>query len=59
MTTGFAAAKLDPRLEAILVVALEPRQNCKRGDNLAEVEYISGTSKKISLRVDSCSIHSS
>lgn len=34
------AAKLIPALEAILIEALEPRQNRKRGDDLAAVEYI-------------------
>jgi hypothetical protein len=29
-----------PALEAILIEALEPRQNRKRGDGLAAVEYI-------------------
>jgi hypothetical protein len=33
-------AKLIPALEAILIEALEPRQNRKRGDDLAAVEYI-------------------
>ena len=36
----FNAAKLIPALEAILIEALEPRQNRKRGDDLASVEYI-------------------
>ena len=36
----FDAAKLIPALEAILIEALEPRQNRKRGDDLATVEYI-------------------
>lgn len=29
-----------PALEAILIEALEPRQNRKRGDDLAAVEYL-------------------
>lgn len=37
---NFEAAKLIPALEAILVEALEPRQNRKRGDDLAAVEYV-------------------
>lgn len=37
---AFDAAKLIPALEAILIEALEPRQNRKRGDDLAAVEYI-------------------
>lgn len=36
----YAAAKLIPALEAILIEALEPRQNRKRGDDLAAVEYL-------------------
>jgi hypothetical protein len=36
----FEAAKLIPALEAILIEALEPRQNRKRGDDLGAVEYI-------------------
>jgi hypothetical protein len=31
---------LIPALEAILIEALEPRQNRKRGDDLSAVEYI-------------------
>jgi len=37
---SYAAAKLIPALEAILIEALEPRQNRKRGDDLAAVEYL-------------------
>ncbi len=37
---NYEAAKLIPALEAILIEALEPRQNRKRGDDLAAVEYI-------------------
>lgn len=36
----FDAAKMIPALEAILIEALEPRQNRKRGDDLAAVEYL-------------------
>jgi len=36
----YSAAKLIPALEAILIEALEPRQNRKRGDDLAAVEYL-------------------
>jgi hypothetical protein len=36
----FDAAKMVPALEAILIEALEPRQNRKRGDDLSSVEYI-------------------
>jgi len=31
---------LIPALEAILIEALEPRQNRKRGDDLSAVEYL-------------------
>jgi len=37
---SYVAAKLIPALEAILIEALEPRQNRKRGDDLAAVEYV-------------------
>lgn len=40
LPTTFDALKLIPALEAILIEALEPRQNRKRGDDLAAVEYI-------------------
>jgi len=36
----YDAAKVIPALEAILIEALEPRQNRKRGDDLAAVEYL-------------------
>jgi len=36
----YSAAKLIPALEAVLIEALEPRQNRKRGDDLASVEYL-------------------
>lgn len=36
----YDAAKIIPALEAILIEALEPRQNRKRGDDLSAVEYI-------------------
>lgn len=40
LPSTFDAAKLIPAFEAILIEALEPRQNRKRGDDLAAVEYI-------------------
>jgi hypothetical protein len=40
MPGSYDSSKLVPALEAILVEALEPRQNRKRGDDLAEVEYV-------------------
>jgi hypothetical protein len=36
----YNAAKLIPALEAILIEALEPRQNRKRGDDLSAVEFL-------------------
>ena len=44
----FDAAKMIPALEAILIEALEPRQNRKRGDDLAAVEYI----QKVDLEIE-------
>ena len=40
LPVSYSAAKLIPALEAILIEALEPRQNRKRGDDLAAVEYL-------------------
>jgi hypothetical protein len=40
LPTSYEAAKIIPALEAILIEALEPRQNRKRGDDLSAVEYI-------------------
>lgn len=37
---GYAADTIIPTLEGILIEALEPRQNRKRGDDLAAVEYL-------------------
>jgi len=37
---SYDASRLIPALEALLIEALEPRQNRKRGDDLASVEYI-------------------
>lgn len=37
---GYGASKLIPAVEAVLIEALEPRQNRKRGDDLAAVEYL-------------------
>jgi hypothetical protein len=37
---SYLAAKIIPAVEAILIEALEPRQNRKRGDDLSAVEYI-------------------
>lgn len=40
MPATYVADNLIPALEAILIEALEPRQNRKRGDDLSAVEYI-------------------
>lgn len=40
MPAAFDSSKLGPALEAILVETVEPRQNRKRGDDLAQVEYL-------------------
>jgi len=40
MPVAYDAAKMIPALEAILIEALEPRQNRKRGDDLSAVEFI-------------------
>jgi HB1/ASXL restriction endonuclease-like protein with HTH domain len=39
MPDSFPAEKIIPAMEAILIEALEPRQNRKRGDDLSAVEY--------------------
>ena len=40
LPNSFSAAKMIPTLEAVLIEALEPRQNRKRGDDMSAVEYI-------------------
>jgi hypothetical protein len=37
---NYKAATIIPALEALLIEAMEPRQNRKRGDDLAAVEYL-------------------
>ena len=37
---SYLGLKIIPAVEAILIEALEPRQNRKRGDDLSAVEYI-------------------
>jgi len=37
---SYAGTKIIPAIEAIMIEALEPRQNRKRGDDLSAVEYI-------------------
>jgi hypothetical protein len=46
----YDAAKMIPALEAILIEALEPRQNRKRGDDLSAVEYIQREDPEIQKR---------
>jgi hypothetical protein len=48
---SFGSPKLLPALEAILIEALEPRQNRKRGDDLAAVEYIQKEDPQIRKRI--------
>ena len=43
----YNSAKLMPALEAVLIEALEPRQNRKRGDDLAAVEYLQKSDPEI------------
>lgn len=40
MSESYEAIKIIPAVEAIMIEALEPRQNRKRGDDLSAVEYI-------------------
>jgi hypothetical protein len=40
MPSSYEAIKIIPAIEAIMIEALEPRQNRKRGDDLSAVEYI-------------------
>lgn len=47
LPANYDGAKLIPALEAILIEALEPRQNRKRGDDLAAVEYIQSIDPEI------------
>jgi hypothetical protein len=52
----YGAAKVIPALEAILIEALEPRQNRKRGDDLAAVEYMQREDPEIRKRMVKASI---
>jgi hypothetical protein len=47
---NYNAAKMIPALEAILIEAMEPRQNRKRGDDLSAVEYIQMEDPEIQKR---------
>lgn len=40
LPSTFESVKLIPALEAVLIEALEPRQNRKRGDDLTSVEFL-------------------
>jgi hypothetical protein len=40
MPSTYPGVNIVPAIEAILIEALEPRQNRKRGDDLSAVEYI-------------------
>lgn len=40
LPSEYGSHKIVPALEAVLIEALEPRQNRRRGDDLAAVEYI-------------------
>lgn len=48
LPANYIAAKIIPALESILIEALEPRQNRKRGDDLLAVEFI----QKIDPEID-------
>lgn len=50
MPASYDATRLLPALEAILIEALEPRQNRKRGDDLAAVEFIQQEDPEIKKR---------
>jgi len=50
LPTTYEAAKMIPALEAILIEALKPRQNRKRGDDLSAVEYIQQEDPEIQKR---------
>ncbi|WP_019589391.1 MULTISPECIES: HTH domain-containing protein [unclassified Thioalkalivibrio] len=46
----YGGAKIIPALEAILIEALEPRQNRKRGDDLSAVEYLQQEDPEVEKR---------
>lgn len=50
LPSTYEAAKIIPALEAILIEALEPRQNRKRGDDLSAVEFIQKEDPEIHKR---------
>lgn len=47
---SYLGTKIIPAVEAILIKALEPRQNRKRGDDLSAVEYIQKEDPEIQKR---------
>lgn len=47
----FLAEKIIPAFEAVLIEALEPRQNRKRGDDLSAVEYLQKEDPEIKRRL--------
>lgn len=51
MPESFVGSTIIPALEALLIEALEPRQNRKRGDDLAAVEYIQRADPEIQKRL--------
>lgn len=50
LPTKIDSTKLIPALEAILIEALEPRQNRKRGEGLSAVEYIQKLDPEVEKR---------
>lgn len=48
---NYDATKMIPALESILIEALEPRQNRKRGDDLAAVEYLQKEDSEIKKKI--------
>src|SRR5690606_469469 len=53
---SYNAAKLIPALEAIMIEATEPRQNRKRDDDLAAVEYLQMVDPEIKRRKDKATL---
>jgi len=50
MPGSYPATNIVPAIEAIMIEALEPRQNRKRGDDLSAVEYIQKEDPEIKKR---------
>ncbi len=51
LKTTLGSSKILPALEAILIEAIEPRQNRKRGDELSTVEYIQKEDPEIQKKI--------